>query len=336
MGVLGTLLARGEENPIPFLRTPDERFAELPDYPFEPHYVTLSQGLRMHYVDEGKGEIILCLHGEPTWSYLYRKIIPPLSKEYRVIAPDLLGFGKSDKPTRDEDFTFEFQYRSLVEFIEKLDLRQVTLVCQDWGGILGLPVAMDLQERFARLVIMNTGLPGGKLPLDIKDPGFTPRRAAAALAFLQWKAIAAKTRDLDIGAIIQLGSVAKLSPEVLAAYNAPYPDVHYKVGPVRFPAIVPISPNDPAIPYTVRASQKLAQWHKPALVMFSDQDPIFSGTEDFFRNLIPSAKDEPEIVIRTASHFLQEEKGEEIAQEILAFVKRRPIEPEESSERKTP
>jgi haloalkane dehalogenase len=322
--VISVLIARAEP-PIPFVRTPDDRFVNLPDYPFEPHYVELSNGLRMHYVDEGKGEVILCLHGEPTWSFLYRKIITPLSKEYRVIAPDLLGFGKSDKPTRREDFTFEFNYKALVELIEKLDLKQVTLVCQDWGGILGLPVAMDLEDRFARLVIMNTGLPGGKLPTDIKDPGFTPRRAAAALAFLQWRAMAAKTPDMNVGSIIELGTVAKLSPEVLAGYDAPHPTAEYKIGPVAFPALVPITPNDPAVPYTQRAAERLASWNKPALVMFSDQDPIFSGTEDDFRSLIPSAKDEPEIVIRTASHFLQEEKGEEIAEHIREFLKRRPL-----------
>ncbi len=160
-----------------------------------------------------------------------------------------MGFGKSDKPTRREDFTFEFNYKALVELIEKLDLKQVTLVCQDWGGILGLPVAMDLEDRFARLVIMNTGLPGGKLPIDIKDPGFTPRRAAAALAFLQWRAMAAKTPDMNVGSIIELGTVAKLSPEVLAGYDAPHPTLEYKIGPVAFPALVPITPNDPAIPY---------------------------------------------------------------------------------------
>ncbi len=326
LGLLGLTLLANAEPSIPFVRTSDERFANLPDYPFKPHYLELSNGLQMHYVDEGKGEVILCLHGEPTWSFLYRKIITPLSKEYRVIAPDLLGFGKSDKPTRREDFTFELNYRALVELIEKLDLKQVTLVCQDWGGILGLPVAMDLEERFARLVIMNTGLPGGKLPIDIKDPDFTPRRAAAALAFLQWRAMAAKTPDINVGSIIELGTVAKLSPEVLAGYDAPHPSLEYKIGPVAFPALVPITPNDPAIPYTKRAAEKLANWNRPALVMFSDQDPIFSGTEDYFRSLIPSAKNEPEIVIRTASHFLQEEKGEEIAEQIRQFLNRRPLE----------
>ncbi len=324
---LVTLVFMAKAEPaIPFVRTPDERFVNLPGYPFEPHYLELSNGLRMHYVDEGRGEVILCVHGEPTWSFLYRKIITPLSKEYRVIAPDLLGFGKSDKPTRREDFTYELNYKALVELIEKLDLKRATLVCQDWGGILGLPVAMDLEDRFARLVIMNTALPGGKLPIDIKDPGFTPRRAAASLAFLQWRAMAAKTPDMNVGSIIEMGTVAKLSPEVIASYDAPHPSIEYKIGPVAFPALVPMTPDDPALTYTKRAAEKLANWNRPALVMFSDQDPIFSGTEDFFRSLIPSAKNEPELVIRTASHFLQEEKGEEIAEQIRQFLKRRPLE----------
>jgi haloalkane dehalogenase len=326
--LLGTFpfLRADEPATIPFVRTPDNRFENLPGYSFAPHYLELTTGLRMHYVDEGKGEVVLCLHGEPTWSFLYRKIITPLYTQYRVIAPDLIGFGKSDKPTRADDFTFELNYNAIVELIEKLDLKNVTLVCQDWGGILGLPVAMDHQERFARLVIMNTGLPGGKLPLNINDAGFTPRRAAAALAFLQWKALAAKTPDMDLSAVIQLGTVNKLPPEILAAYNAPHPDVTYKVGPFRFPAIVPISADDPALPFTKRAAEKLAHWQKPALVMFSDLDPIFSGTEDFFLNLIPSAKNEPSIVIRNAGHFLQEEQGELIASHIEQFLKRRPIE----------
>jgi haloalkane dehalogenase len=320
-----SLLADEFSATVPFLRTPDERFNNLPDYPFQPHYVTLSNRLRMHYLDEGKGDVVLCLHGEPTWSFLYRKMIPPLSSRCRVIVPDLLGFGKSDKPTRVEDFTFELNYNAIIELIEKLDLQRVTLVCQDWGGILGLPLAMEHQDRFARLVIMNTGLPTGSLPVTIQDPAFTPRRAAAAVAFLQWKAMAAKTRDMNIGAVIQLGTVATLPKEVIAGYEAPFPDLNYKVGPVRFPELVPITPNHPSITFTKRGAEKLAQWQKPALVMFSNLDPIFSGTEDFFLNLIPTAKNEPTIVIRDAGHFLQEEKGDEIAQHILEFFDRRPI-----------
>src|SRR5215472_292488 len=199
------------------LRTPEERFAHLSGFPFAPHYVELD-GARMHYVDEGQGEVILCLHGEPSWSYLYRKMIPPLAARNRVVAPDLFGFGRSDKFAELEAYSFQMHHDSLVRFLDALALDRITLVCQDWGGLLGLPIAAEQPERFARLVIMNTGLPIGEEPIG---PGF-----------LRWQAFALRTRDLPIGRIItsSVANPGTLTPEIIAAYEAPFPDSTYKAG----------------------------------------------------------------------------------------------------------
>ncbi|HMP17302.1 MAG TPA: haloalkane dehalogenase [Gemmatales bacterium] len=294
----------------PFVITPEERFHNLPDFPFKPHYVSVN-GLRLHYLDEGQGEVILCLHGEPSWCYLYRKMIPILSPEYRVIAPDLIGFGRSAKLIRPEDYTYAMHRQQLISFIEKLDLRNITMVCQDWGGLLGLPIAADQPERFARLVIMNTGLPDGTVPLT--------------RGLQVWKKISALQRDMNVGAVIQMGTVTKLSDAVLAAYNAPFPSAEYKAGAYRFPQLVPDNPQAEASSYLSRARSRLADWNKPCLVLFSNKDPITEGGAEFFRKLIPSAQDEPELVIRDAGHFLQEDHGEELARHILQFLKRRPL-----------
>lgn len=291
------------------LRTPEERFADLAGFPFEPRYYQLRSGARIHYVDEGRGAPILCLHGEPSWCYLYRKMIPPLAARRRVVAPDLLGFGRSDKLPQRADYTYALHFDALREFVEALDLRQITLVCQDWGGLLGLPLAAELGERFASLVIMNTGLPTGDPP-------------GANEAFLAWRNFAATTPDMDIGRVIQGGCCTTLSPETIAAYDAPFPDPSYKAGALQFPLLVPIAPDDPASAVMKLARQRLRAWTKPALVMFSDGDPITRGGDRFFRGLIPSAVAEPEIVIQGAGHFLQEDRGEEIAARVLEFLER--------------
>jgi haloalkane dehalogenase len=293
------------------LRTPDERFASLPDFPYEPHYVDLNGGLRMHYVVEGQGDPILCLHGEPSWSYLYRKMIPTLSRHGRVVAPDLIGFGRSDKPVGKDAYTYAMHHDALAQFVEKLDLLRITLVCQDWGGLLGLPIAMEMPERFARIVIMNTGLPVSGKPLT---PGF-----------MAWRKFAEKSQDMDIGRVIDGATVSKLTPEVMAAYNAPFPDLSYKGGALKFPLLVPISEDAEALPHMRKAADSLKQWTKPALILFSDKDPVTAGGDKYFRALIPSTKNEPEITIEDAGHFLQEDKGEEIAEHIADFIQRRPI-----------
>lgn len=291
------------------LRTPDDAFTNLPDYPFEPNYIEID-GARMHYVSEGPGdELVLCLHGEPSWSYLYRHMIPPLvDAGHRVIVPDLIGFGKSDKLAEQDDYSFSYLAGTVVKFIQQLDLSNITVVVQDWGGLLGLNAVNEMPERFARLVIMNTGLPTGDVPM--------PK------AFLQWQRISKGMKDMPVGAIIDNGTLSKLSVEVVAGYDAPYPDASYKAAAQILPSLVPTDEAMDGAKQMQATRATLSQWDKPALVMFSDGDPITKGGDAFFRKLIPTAKDQPEIIIEGGGHFLQEDKGPEIAAEINAFIAR--------------
>ncbi len=294
------------------LRTPDEAFENLPDYPFAPHYTEVS-GLRMHYVDEGKNphETVLMLHGEPSWSYLYRKMIPVVARAgYRVIAPDLIGFGKSDKLTDASAYSYQHYVDWMKGFIKNLDLRNITLVCQDWGGLIGLRLAAENESRFRRITAANTFLPNGK---------GTPSEA-----FLQWQTYAKTSPTFNIGKIVGGGCVSKLSPETIAAYDAPFPDDSYKVAARIFPSLVPTSPDDPAVPANLKAWEVLQRWEKPFLTAFGDSDPITKGGDAFFQKVVPGAKGQKHITIQQGGHFLQEDKGEEWAEAIVSFIKENP------------
>lgn len=290
-------------------RTPEERFRDLDGYSFVPHYLQV-HGMRMHYVDEGSGDPVLMLHGEPTWSYLYRKMIPPIAAKHRAIAPDYIGFGKSDKWIDDAKYTFASHYTVLEAFVGALGLRDITLVMQDWGGPLGLRLATQHPERIARLVIMNTALFSGH-PGSI-SPGLR-----------QWRDNSqAIIENLSPGEILRRSMRAtELSEEAVRAYDAPFPDRESKAGPRRFPLMIPQGPDDPGAREMVETSRALAKWDKPTLVMFSDQDVVFPlAAAERFVELIPNA--EGPKVIAGPGHFLQEEAAEQLAQEILAFIDR--------------
>lgn len=296
------------------LRTPDERFAGLPGWTFEPHYLEVANGeggsLRIHYVDEGPADAapVLMLHGEPSWAYLYRKMIPGIaSAGYRAVVPDLIGFGRSDKPSEQSDYTFQRHVDWMTSFIEQLDLRSVTLFGQDWGSLIGLRVAAENMDRFDRIVIGNGGLPTGD-----QSPGE---------AFLRWQKFSQTSPQFDIGKIIQGATVTSLSDDIVAAYDAPFPDDSFKAGARIFPTLVPTSPEDPAAPANRKAWEMLQKWDKPFLTTFSDSDPITKGGERVLQNLIPGTKGQPHITIEGGGHFLQEDKGEEIAQVIVDFIK---------------
>lgn len=292
------------------LRTPDERFKNLPDYSFPPNYVEVD-GLRIHYVDEGPPDAppVLMLHGEPSWSYLYRHMIPVFKEAgYRAVAPDLVGFGRSDKPAKISDYSYQRHVDWMTAWLEKLDLQNITLVCQDWGSLIGLRLAAENSERFARIVVGN-----GALPTGDRSPN---------LVFKIWKTFALYSPWFPIGSIVNAGCVTKLTPEIRAAYDAPFPDKSYKEGARAFPRLVPMKPNDPAAPANRAAWDVLKTWEKPFLTAFSDGDPIMRGLDRVFQKQVPGAKDQNHVTIRRAGHFLQEDKGAELAQVTLDFIKR--------------
>ncbi|NNC78309.1 MAG: haloalkane dehalogenase [Woeseiaceae bacterium] len=292
------------------LRTPDSRFESLPGYTFAPHYVEID-GLRMHYVDEGPrdAEPVLLLHGEPSWSYLYRHMIPPLvASGHRVVAPDLIGFGKSDKPARKSEYSFAGHVAWMKQFLEAIALEHINLFCQDWGSLIGLRVAAENEGRFARIVLANGGLPTG----DQEMPK----------AFKIWRAFALYSPLFPIGRIIQSGTVAELPADVIAAYDAPFPSSKYKAGARAFPALVPSKPDDPAAPANREAWKTFGRWEKPFLTAFSNRDPITRGGDKPWQTHVPGAREQQHVIMRNAGHFLQEEKGPELAGIISEFIHR--------------
>jgi haloalkane dehalogenase len=283
-------------------RTPDERFESLPGYPYEPNYVEVD-GLRLHHLDEGEGPTVLCFHGEPTWSYLYRHMIERLTGAgQRVVCPDFAGFGRSDKPTDQGWYTYDRHVETVTRHLEQVELEDVTVVVQDWGGPIGLRWAVENRDRVGRLVIMNTGL-------------FTGR---VSKGFVAWREFVERTPDLPIGVIIQGGTTTDLPPEVVAAYEAPFPTAESKAGAQRFPLIVPMEAGDAGAAEMAAVHEALGSWDKPAMVAFSDTDPVFpypiAGEQ--FTELIPTAGEQ--VRIENAAHFLQEDRGAEIADAMLA------------------
>jgi haloalkane dehalogenase len=291
------------------IRAPEERFEDLPGYPWDPEFVDVG-GPEMAYVDvDGDGdETFLCLHGEPTWSYLYRKMIPTLSDAGRVVVPDLVGFGRSDKFEDQDDYTYDRMYDTVETFVEELDLTDVTLVCQDWGGLLGLPVAANNPERFARLVPMNTGLPDGSQEMpDI---------------WHDFKDMAKDDPDFDVAQLVAGGCLSDLDEEVKAAYGAPFPDESHMAGARIMPSRVPIDPEMGGADTIGEARETFQNWEKPVFVLFSDSDPITHGSRDDLRDLFPTASEQPDTWIEGGAHFLQEDQGETVAAEIVEFVER--------------
>jgi haloalkane dehalogenase len=277
----------------------------LPGYDFEPRYADVD-GLRLHYLDEGKGAPVVCFHGEPTWSYLYRKMLPPLvAAGSRVICPDYPGFGRSDKPTDRDWYTYDRHVDFMSRLLVRLDVREATVVVQDWGGPIGLRWAAENPDRVARLVILNTGLFAGQVNE----------------AFMAWRNFAERNPDLPVGFVIEGATASDVPAEVVAAYEAPWPNAESKAGVAQFPLLVPTSGDAPGVAEMDATRERLAAWDKPALVCFSDSDPIFTPKAgQRFVDLIPGAEELR--VIEGAAHFLQEDKGEQIAAEVNSFLGR--------------
>ncbi|MGY1617879.1 haloalkane dehalogenase [Geodermatophilus sp. SYSU D00691] len=296
------------------LRTPDDRFAGLPDFPYEPSYVTFTTDdgdpLRVAVVDVGPpdGEPVLLMHGEPSWSFLYRHVIPPLTAAgLRVVAPDLVGFGRSDKPVDPAAYTYARHVEWMRQTLfEGLGLTGVTLVGQDWGGLIGLRLVGEHPDRFSRVVVANTGLPTGDHPVTE--------------AFLAWQRFAATAEAFDIGRVVQNGSLMPLPPPVVAAYDAPFPDDRYKAGARVFPSLVPTRPDDPAAAANRAAWETLTRFDKPFLTAFSDGDPITAGGDRVFQRLVPGAQGQPHTTLAGGGHFLQEDVGPQLAHVVAGFV----------------
>lgn len=302
------------------LRTPDERFEGLEGYPFAPHYAEIPADtsrpegptLRVHYLDERPGasteEVVLCLHGEPSWSYLYRTMVPVFTDAgLRVVAPDLVGFGRSDKPARRDDYTYERHVAWLASLVfDHLDLTNITLVCQDWGGLLGLRLVAAQPHRFARVVAANTFLPSGEHRLPE--------------AFQRWRQFSQEVEDFNVGAIVGAGTLDGLDPAARLAYDAPFPSDDYKEGARQFPALVPDGPDAPSAAENRAAWEVLRRFDRPFLTAFSDGDPITAGSDRVLREAIPGAAGQAHVTIAGGGHFLQEDRGPELARAVLDFI----------------
>lgn len=287
------------------LRTPEERFANLPGFPYQPKYVEV-EGLRMAYVEHGAGDPILLLHGEPTWSYLYRHMIPPLAGLGRVIAPDLVGFGRSDKPKATNAYSYKSQARWLRGFVEALNLKNATMVCQDWGGSLGLRILAEIPERFARLVAMNTGI-------SIGDP--------RSEAFCKWRRFSQRVEALDLATLMRNTlKLRQLTDAEAAAYAAPFPSKEYQTGALVFPRLVPIRKDHPGAYDNRKAIERLKTLDLPVLLIWGEEDAITAPAEPFLRSIFKNVA--PRVTIPGAGHFIQEEAGEEVAGHIISWMKR--------------
>ncbi len=296
------------------LRTPDDRFTDLPDFPFAPHYAEVPDGeggpLRIHYLDEGDpgAPVVLLLHGEPSWSFLYRHMIPVLvDAGLRCVAPDLVGFGRSDKPAARSDYTYARHVAWMRAFLDATTLSAITLVAQDWGGLIGLRLVGADPDRFSRVVAANTFLPTGD-----SSPG---------AAFLRWQEFSQSVPTFPVGAIVNAGCTTDLVPAVVAAYDAPFPDEAMTAGARQFPMLVPTSPDDPAAADNRAAWAVLDRFDRPVLCAFSDEDPITRGADRVLRDRIPGCAGQPHTTIRGAGHFLQEDRGPELAAVVADWVR---------------
>lgn len=294
---------------VPFVRTPEERFANLPDFAYQPHYVEVD-GFRMAFIDEGprQGQTLLLLHGEPVWSFLYRRMIPGFVEAgYRVVAPDLIGFGRSDKPTNRAAYTYAGHVAWLKEFLAVQELSDLTLFCQDWGGLLGLRLAAEVPHLFARLVIANTALPDGSPMSD---------------GFMMWQHASQAMPFMDCGALLQRATLAReLTDAEVDGYRAPFPDEEHMAGARQFPVLVPTSPDDPAVPANQAAWKVLETWAKPVLTLWAPGDIVLGGYQQSFIDRIPGAKDQPHQTFEPAGHFIQDDCGEQLAQAVINWIR---------------
>lgn len=300
------------------LRTPEACFAQVPDFAWTPHY-SVVDGMRIAHLDEGPADapVVLLMHGEPAWSYLYREMIPPLlAAGLRVVVPDLVGFGRSDKPAKMADYSYRRMVDWMTAWMRGIDLRGITLFCQDWGSLIGLRMVANDPDRFDRIALANGGLPTGSQPLPA--------------AFRAWRAFARFSPMFPVGAIVALGTRRKLSATERAAFEAPFPTDAYKAGARAMPRLVPGTPADPEHEANESAWTLLQAWDKPFLTLFSTGDPITRGGERFFQSRVPGATGQPHHLIRDAGHFLQQDRPDEIARRLIALVRDNPAAPAKS------